>query len=62
MASVVKFNRAAGRRVLKLTKSVERLAEKVEASIKGQESAWQAINELMGRMQTVRDTVVRLTR
>jgi hypothetical protein len=42
--------------------SVERLAEKVDTSQKGQESSWQAINELMGRMQTVRDTVVRMTR
>jgi hypothetical protein len=62
LSSVVEYNRAAGRRVLKLTKSVERLNDKVEAAQKGQESAWQAINEMMGRMQTIRDTVVRMTR
>ena len=56
------YNRAAGRRLVKLTKSVERLGDKVEACHKGQQSAWQAISEMQGRMTTIRDTVVRMTR
>ena len=49
-------------RLIKLTKTVERLGDKVETCHKGQQKSWQAINEMQGRMQTIRDTVVRMTR
>ena len=49
-------------RLIKLTKTMERLGDKVETCHKGQQKSWQAINEMQGRMQTIRDTVVRMTR
>jgi hypothetical protein len=61
LASVAEHNRTAGRRMIKLTRAVDRLTEKVDACQKAQESSWQTINELMGRLQTIRETVVRMT-
>lgn len=61
LRTVDEHNQAVSRRLVRLTRAIDRLSDKVDTCQKGQQSAWDTIQLTQARLQTIRETVVRIS-